>query len=141
VKRKEGRYENIQMDQQNMVGALAWGLRGATTLVVSGLLGLTAPGFAHAGLNRWTTNGPEGGFVQTLAIDPQTPTTLYAGGYGVFKSTDEGESWTAMNNGLLDFPVYALAIDATAPTTVYAGTFGGGIFKSMDGGGGAAGRP
>ena len=40
--------------------------------------------------------------VYALAIDPLTPTTLYAGTYGggVFKSTDGGASWSAVNTGL-----------------------------------------
>src|SRR6266850_685458 len=32
---------------------------------------------AEAGVDVWTSNGPPGGFVFALAIDPQTPTTLY----------------------------------------------------------------
>jgi hypothetical protein len=42
-----------------------------------------------AGVNVWTTNGPEGGIIEALAIDPATPATLCAGAYGggVFKST------------------------------------------------------
>jgi photosystem II stability/assembly factor-like uncharacterized protein len=55
-----------------------------------------------------------------LAIDPQTPTTVYAGSNwgGVAKSTDGGLSWTASLGG----PVHALALDPLSPTTVYAGT-------------------
>src|SRR5437016_14530806 len=32
----------------------------------------------QAGVDVWTTTGPEGGTVQALAIDPQNPATLYA---------------------------------------------------------------
>jgi photosystem II stability/assembly factor-like uncharacterized protein len=37
-----------------------------------------------------------------LALDPQTSTTLYAGAYrgGVYKSTDGGGTWSAVNTGL-----------------------------------------
>ena len=55
------------------------------------------------GDNLWIRLGPEGGLlVYALAINPQTPDTLYAGsqGGGVFKSTNGGASWTAMNTGL-----------------------------------------
>jgi hypothetical protein len=40
----------------------------------------------------------------TLAINPVTPSTLYAGtgGGGVFESTDGGASWIAVNTGLTD---------------------------------------
>lgn len=72
--------------------ALAWlaGLRGA-----------------EAGVNVWTTNGPYGGRITSLAIDPQTPSTLYAGTGGVFKSADGGTTW--VNIGLTDTYVLALA--------------------------------
>ena len=49
----------------------------------------------------WTNSGPYGGRVCTLAIDPTTPSTLYAGTYGggAFKSTNAGGSWAAVSTG------------------------------------------
>ncbi len=43
----------------------------------------------------------------------QPPTTLYAGTYGggVFKSTNGGANWSAVNTGLTNTYVHALAID------------------------------
>jgi photosystem II stability/assembly factor-like uncharacterized protein len=83
---------------------------------------------AEAGVNEWTTNGPEGAAIGVLAIDPHTPTTLYAStSVGVFKSTDGGGHWSAV-----DVAGHFLAIDPQTPTTLYAG--GAGIFKSTDGG-------
>ncbi len=76
------------------------------------------------------------GQVRTLAIDPDTPTTLYAGTLcsGVLKSLDGGDSWSAGNAGLTRSSyVYALAIDPTTPTTLYAATLRGGVFKSLNG--------
>src|SRR5207245_8778072 len=75
--------------------------------------------------------------ISALAIDPQTPTTLYAGawGDGVLKSTDGGANWSAVNTGLTNLSVVSLAIDPRTPTTLYAGTAGPGAFKSTDGGG------
>src|SRR5204862_3749039 len=79
-----------------------------------------------------------GCYVHTLAIDPQTPATLYAGiyGSGVFKSTNGGGSFSPVNTGLTDYSyVYALAIDPQTPATLYAGVyFGSGVFKSTNGG-------
>ena len=87
-----------------------------------------------AGINVWTSNGPEGGVVYALAIDPAAPATLYAGTrVGVFKSTNGGASWSAVNTGLTNTHVGALAIDPATPTTLYAGTDGG-VFKSANGG-------
>ena len=69
--------------------------------------------------------------VRALAIDPQTPSTLYAGtGNGVFRSTDGGASWTAVNSGLTSLAIDTLAIDPQNPSTVFAGTSGGGVFST-----------
>jgi len=71
-----------------------------------------------------------------LAVDPITPTTVYAGlngAVGVFKSIDGGGSWTPTNLGP-NF-VDALAIDPVTPTTLYAGTAVNGVLKSTDAGG------
>src|SRR5207249_3860983 len=85
---------------QRRVGALG-------ALAVGFAMTLAAPRGAQAG---WTSIGPDGGWIQTLAIDPATPSTLYAGTfYGLFKSTDGGASWTAA--GLTYTNVQALAID------------------------------
>ena len=86
----------------------------------------------------WVSHGPEGGSVGALAVDPASPSTVYAGmnGGGVFKTTNAGGSWSAVNTGLTDTFVTALAVDATTtPSTVYAGTQDGGVFKTTNGGG------
>jgi photosystem II stability/assembly factor-like uncharacterized protein len=63
-------------------------------------------------------------YVLGLAIDPHSPTTVYAGtfGGGVFMSSDGGATWTDVSEGLTSPFVNALAIDAVTPTTLYAGT-------------------
>ena len=112
-------------------------LRRSTTPAVVSVTALTAlallasiPRATYAGVNVWTTNGPEGGYIGALAIDPTSPSTLYAGtsGGGVFKSTNSGTSWSAVNSGLTNTNVRALAIDPTTPSTLYAGTSAGGVF-------------
>ena len=62
-----------------------------------------------------------------LAVDPAFTSTVYAGTClgGIFKTTNGGSTWTAVNNGLTTLDVKALAIDPTTPMTVYAGTLGG----------------
>jgi len=85
--------------------------------------------------------------VQVIVIDPSSTSTLYAATYdaGVFKSTDSGANWSAVNSGLSNTTVTALAIDPNNTNTLYAGTSlnlfalmyaqsGGGIFKSTDAG-------
>jgi len=101
-------------------------------VVLSVLLLSAAPVFA--GINQWTSKGPSGGLIRSLAIDPQAPATLYAGteGSGVFKSIDGGDNWNQTNTGLTRTIIFALVVDPTTPTTLYAGTEGG-VFKSTSG--------
>ncbi len=84
----------------------------------------------------------------TIVYAPSNSNIVYAGsGYeddrlarGIFKSTDEGESWKAINNGLsispiTDQPRYvkSITVHPTNPDLVFAAT-GGGLYKSTDGG-------
>jgi photosystem II stability/assembly factor-like uncharacterized protein len=50
----------------------------------------------------------------------------------VFKSTNGGTNWSAVNTGLTNTYVRALAIDPATPATLYAGTEGGGVFKTKE---------
>ena len=88
-----------------------------------------------------------------LAIDPQTPSTVYAGSFAgwttpsgaftgkngtVSKSTDGGRTWTTLQAGIpSDAFVNSLVIDPATPSTIY-GSYsrdsGVGIIKSLDGG-------
>src|SRR5438105_15781824 len=86
-----------------------------------------------------STGLPDVSTIQTLVIDPSTPSTIYAGevpfngtgGAGVFKSTDAGNTWSSASTGLPnDIGVQTLAIDPSTPGTLYAGTVGAGVFKS-----------
>lgn len=115
----------------SLVRPLSWS-RALLISITVFLLGLT---LLHADHSYAQVGGGLEGSVVALAIDPQTPTTLYAGtGGGVYKSTDSGKQWTAINTGLSDRNVEVVAIDPHTPTILYAGTYGG-VFKSIDGGG------
>ena len=106
-----------------------------------------ARGLGASSLLRSTDNGmiwaaadsglPEDAEVVALAVDPQTPSTLYAGLFeqGVYKSVDSGASWLAANTGFSLIEPHAIAIDPLTPTTLYvAGCCEPGVFKSVDGG-------
>jgi hypothetical protein len=67
--------------------------------------------------------------VYVLAIDPVTPSTLYAAtDIGIYKSTDGGENWSEFNTGLPQRDIRALVIDPLTPSRLYAGTDRGGVF-------------
>jgi len=111
-----------------------------TRLVLAGVVWLGGLHGAQAGVDVWTTTGPEGGTVQALAIDPQNPATLYAAvrhnaspeSTDVYKSTDAGSSWRVVAN--LPGSPQALAIDPQTPTTLYLRAYRR-VYKSTDGGG------
>ena len=77
--------------------------------------------------------------VYALAIDPTTPSTIYAALFywGVYKSIDSGNTWVAMNSGLpgpAQQNNWALAVDPQTPSTIYVGADNIGVYKSTDGG-------
>jgi photosystem II stability/assembly factor-like uncharacterized protein len=87
----------------------------------------------------WSTHGPNLA-TTSLAIDPVNAGTIYAGtSDGVFKSTDDGESWHRTSLG---GDIVALAIDYARPNVLYAAIAERSycvhtdqrMFKSIDGG-------
>lgn len=87
----------------------------------------------------------QGTMVLDLLVDPRSPNTIYMGSWdGLLKSTDAGDTWTHMNNGLGrlirgenlgvsgEIRDRGLAIDPTTSSTLYLGTQSG-VFKSTDG--------
>jgi len=83
----------------------------------------------------WFSSGPEGGEINVVAVDPLTPTTVYAAGDGgVWKSWDGGASWSACNTGRSHLTVRAFAMDSTHPQVLYAGGWRSGVTTSIDGG-------
>jgi len=60
--------------------------------------------------------------VMAVTPDPRDPKTIYAGTHeaGVLKSTDGGNTWKEMNNGLAGLDVHGLALDPNAPSKLHA---------------------
>ncbi len=81
------------------------------------------------------TGGPGGGGINSLTIDGNY---MFVGtNFGIFRSTDRGTSWKAVNNGLLGqlspFNRAVLSV-AMFNGTLFAGARQGRIFKSIDSG-------
>ncbi|MCB1849413.1 MAG: DUF11 domain-containing protein [Gammaproteobacteria bacterium] len=92
---------------------------------------------ADMGAN-WITSAtgipPEERNAWSIAVDPITPTTLYAGGSNdVYKSTDDGASWTAMHIGVFG-QFEEILVDPLNPAIVYAMSTNANIHKTTDGG-------
>ena len=71
----------------------------------------------------------------TLAIDPVTPTTLYAGARGggrIYKTSDGGASWTASAQGIpTRARITVIYVSAQDPMTVFAASDRG-LSRSSD---------
>jgi hypothetical protein len=113
-----------------MTKTLARGIAAAFALLACGL--------ASAGINTWTTRGPQGGNFGALKRSPSAPNTVYTGlGHSFFRSTNGGRTWNAGYN--FEEQVNEIAIDPTDSRRVYVATVaiqtvGGGVYRSEDGG-------
>lgn len=104
----------------------------------------------------WTWLGPGnvGGRIRSILIHPTNPSTMWIGavGGGIWRTSDNGASWTPMDDFLPTIGVSCMAMDPVNPDHLYAGTGegffntgipgtsnnafrrGAGIFKSEDAG-------
>ena len=84
-----------------------------------------------AGVDFWTSNGPEGGVVYALAVSRSNPDIVYAGtqSNGIYKSTNGGASWTEV----LNQSTSAIEMAPSNPDILYT-TNREELFKSTDGG-------
>ena len=96
---------------------------------------------------KWRLIGPHrGGRVLAVAGVRGQPNTFYFGavGGGVWKSTNKGEVWTPIFDGVPIASIGALALAPSNPDIIFVGTgeadmrsdisFGDGVYKSTDGG-------
>jgi photosystem II stability/assembly factor-like uncharacterized protein len=85
----------------------------------------------------WGAIGPAPPPVEAPVAVHAASGTIYVASFGggVFKSTDDGKSFVAVNKGLSPLTVTAMGMAADDPNTVYASTFGGTTYKTIDGGG------
>lgn len=76
--------------------------------------------------------------ITSVAIAPTAPATVYAGSTGrggsVMKSTDSGATWQKANSHFTFTNIHVFAADPVDSDTAYAGVWGGGTWKTADGG-------
>ncbi len=83
----------------------------------------------------WTpinTGLPANSTILAFVADPRSPGLLWAArdGGGVYRSTDDGETWRNVAVGMGDNLVQALAPDFSAPDGVFAGTATAGVWTA-----------
>src|SRR5215213_3353866 len=104
----------------------------------------TSPNTIYAGTFRgayrstdagatWTKSSTNLQSVSAIAVDPTNALVAYAGANGLFKTTDGGIHWNALNSPLNDDFVRALVIDPLMPNLIYVGSSFG-LFRSTDNG-------
>lgn len=82
--------------------------------------------------------------ITSLVVDPAATQTLLAGAYlnpmlgtsnaGIFKSTNQGNTWSTSSQGFGSLLVTDLAMDPDNSSIIYATTADSLLFKSVDGG-------
>jgi photosystem II stability/assembly factor-like uncharacterized protein len=160
-------------------GGASWKNTGLTHVTLSLAIDYTNPNIIYAGASptglvvapgkpslwkstdggaTWSDMGVIDWDISLLVIDPNSPTTLYAGslfGYqeegsiNLWRTTDGGVSWDRswwnhrVGTGVLGLSTYGWAINPAEPQTIYAAgdlyfhaslDFDPGLFKSTDGG-------
>lgn len=100
------------------------------------------------GGKTWVTRSPYSGVnygcSNCIAADPSDPQILYMAPFtkvkekvtqqGVVKSTDQGKTWAAVNNGITSKDVWMLAVSPILSSLVFAGTGTGALYRSTDAG-------
>jgi photosystem II stability/assembly factor-like uncharacterized protein len=73
--------------------------------------------------------------IESIAVDPKDPNTVYAGTWHLaWKTTDAGANWQHINKGMIDdSDVFSVIVDHDNPSVVFASACSG-IYKSETGG-------
>ncbi|MFN7976239.1 MAG: PKD domain-containing protein [Acidobacteriota bacterium] len=92
-----------------------------------------------------STTGPNGNYsyitnsisdsaswVTPYMLDPVTPNTIYLGTTRIWRSTNQGTSWTAISANLGGGTMVSLAVGQNTDSIIYAGSGSSSIFQSTD---------
>lgn len=86
------------------------------------------------GISVSTTVEPRRAFIAPFILDPSRPTRLYFGGARVFRTENEGSSWTPISPDLTrgSGTINALAVAPSDSGTIFVGTNDGNVRYSRD---------
>ncbi|UGS23564.1 T9SS type A sorting domain-containing protein [Flavobacterium channae] len=97
--------------------------------------------FTHTNTGSWSSGQ---GRVNIVHVDPSNPSTIYLGAPagGIWKSTNNGSTWTPLTDELPQIGVSGIAVDYSDSNTIYIATgdkdagdsYSVGVYKSTDGG-------
>ena len=97
--------------------------------------------FTHTNTGSWSSGQ---GRVNIVHVDPSNPNTVYLGSPagGIWKSTNNGSTWTPLTDELPQIGVSGIAVDYSNSNTIYIATgdkdagdsYSVGVYKSTDGG-------
>lgn len=86
----------------------------------------------------WSVDiGPNDGsppWMAFIAMDPKRPKRVFVCSVRVWRSLDDGDTWTDVSGSLDDSFISCIEISRANTNRIYAGTENGGIFRSDDGG-------
>jgi hypothetical protein len=131
------------VDIQTLTATVPWGISpGVYTLTVTnpggGMPGTLASAFeVKSGIGTWNAGELNGGTITKLLMKPRDPSnpnaadTLYAlaGGVGLFRSTDAGESWRFIDNNVVQNADFVL--DPSHPTWLYSYSYSRGDSEGL----------
>ncbi|MCD8518519.1 MAG: glycosyl hydrolase, partial [Flavobacterium sp.] len=97
--------------------------------------------FTHTNTGSWSSGQ---GRVNIVHVDPSNPNTIYLGAPagGIWKSTNNGTTWTPLTDELPQIGVSGIAVDYSNSNVIYIATgdkdagdsYSVGVYKSTDGG-------
>ncbi len=91
----------------------------------------------ETGAGNWAALPGQWGYfnvINAIVINPTADGTIFLAveGAGVYRSTDGGGNWKAVNQGLTATTISAIKVDSKDPNHIYAATYGTGLFESRD---------
>lgn len=99
-------------------------------------VGLLSAGSLQAQVRSWQPLGPDYGTVLSFAHQPSQEAVVLAGAYfgGLYRSTDWGFSWKAVEVPFSARSVFSIAFDRSTSGRVFVGVYQDGVWRSEDSG-------